>query len=134
GFDDHYRLGVDGGYVGDHGFDGLGVEAVGLGVVIRWGGDDDVVGAPIGLCLVGGGGEVEGFAGQVVLNVVIDDGGLPGIDLRHPLGVDVIGYHLVVLGQEDGVGEAHVAQAGYGNFHNNKMSVGLTAKTLADVR
>ena len=41
--DDHHRLGVDGHHVLNEGFDGAGVEVVGLVVIVAGGGDDEQV-------------------------------------------------------------------------------------------
>jgi len=58
----------------------LGVEVVGFGVVIGWCGDDDVVGAGVGIDLVQRGAEVEFFAGEEVFDLGIFDGRLLAIE------------------------------------------------------
>ena len=55
--------------------------------------------------------------GQVVLQLGVFNGAALAVEHGHLLGDDVNGHHFVVLGQQNGVGQADVAGAGYGDFH-----------------
>ena len=57
-FDDHGGIRIDGHDVTDHGFNGLGIEVVGFGVVVSGGGDDDVVGPFVSVFFIQRGTEV----------------------------------------------------------------------------
>src|SRR5699024_3049475 len=90
---------------------------VGAVVVVGGGGDDDVVGVRVGLLRVQGGPQRQLPGGQVVLQLGVDDGGAAGVDELDLGRVDVQGHHVVVLGQDDGVGQPDVAGAGDGDLH-----------------
>ncbi len=94
-----------------------GIEEVFLGVVVRGGGDDDIIGIGIGSPAVEGGGQVQRFLFQVLLDIIILNGTLPPVDSLHLFGDDVHGHDLVPLGQEGGDGKADVAGACYCDFH-----------------
>jgi hypothetical protein len=70
GFDYHRRIRIEFYDVVDDVFDGPGVEVVGLGVVVGGGGDDDVVGADIGVLFVQRGAEIK----RPVLEEIFDLG------------------------------------------------------------
>jgi hypothetical protein len=57
-----------------------------------------------------------------VLKLGVFDGALPGVELVHLGGHNVDGHHLVVLGQQHGVGQTDVAGAGDGNFHRRDQA------------
>ena len=117
GFDDHHRVGVDGEYVFDDRFDAACVEEVGLGVVVGGRGDDDEVCVGVCVVLVERGAEVKRLVAQVALDFGIGDGRAAVVEHGHLLRDDVECHHLVVLGEEDGVGESDVAGLCDGDFH-----------------
>ena len=74
GLDHHHRRRVDGHHLAHHRLHRTRVEIVGLGVVIRWRGDDDKVGPRIRIVRVQRGPQVQRLVRQVMLNVGIHDG------------------------------------------------------------
>jgi len=99
----------------------LGVEVVGLGVVVRGGGDDDVVGTGVGIGFVQRGAEVEFLVFEVVFDFGVFDGRLFAVEHRDFFGDDVERDHFVVLGEEDGVGKSDVAGSGDGYLFRGKV-------------
>ena len=79
--------------------------------------DDDVVRAGVGFALVERSFEVQFLVCQVVFDLHILDGRLLAVKHLHLLRDDVDGHDLIVLGKQDGVGEADVAGSGDGDFH-----------------
>ena len=117
GLDDDDGVGVDGHDLADRRFHRGGVKVVFHRVVVGGGGDHHKVRVPVGRVPVGGGGEMEGLVGQIVLDLRVGQGGLLGVDLVH-LGLhQVYRRHLVVLGQQYGVGQANIASTGNSDFH-----------------
>ena len=117
GLDDDDGVGVDGHDLADRRFHRGGVKVVFHRIVVGGGGDHHKVRVPVGRVPVGGGGEMEGLVGQIVLDLRVGQGGLLGVDLVH-LGLhQVHRRHLVVLGQQYGVGQAYIASTGNGDFH-----------------
>lgn len=117
GFDDHHRLRVDAHHILNHRFDRTGIEVVGLGIVVGWCGDDDVIRPGICFALVQRGLEIEFFIGEVILDLGIFDRRLLAVKHRNFFGNDIDRDHFIVLGKQDGVGEADVAGSGDGDFH-----------------
>ena len=106
--DDHDGVGVDLHDVAHDALDGAGVEVVGVRVVVRRRRDDDEVGARVGLLLVEGEGQVELTVGEEVDDLLVLDRAGAGIEHLHAAGVDVEADDLVVLGQQDGHGQADI--------------------------
>ena len=71
----------------------------------------------------GGGAQVQRIVLHIVGNLVVFGGGLLVIQHVHLLAHDVQRHHLVVLGQQHGVGKAHVAGSGYGDLHRMAILV-----------
>ena len=117
GFDDDDGLGADALDLGEDGFDGRCVEVVRLCVIVRRSGDDDQVCVPVRAVAIHGGGEVEILVRQVVFDVIVDNRGFLPVDHIHFFLDDVHGSDLMVLGEEDGIGEADVACACNCDFH-----------------
>ena len=108
-------------HLGDGGLDRAGVKVIGLGVVVGGGGDDHIVGMGIGMLGIGGGLQVQGHVLQVVGQVGIFDRRATRLDRLHFMFHGVIGHDLMVLGQQDGIGQAHIAQASDCDFHGEMM-------------
>jgi len=66
-FDDHDSIWGNGQHVLHHALNTFGVEVVGFYVIVSGCGDDDVICAGVGICLVQRGAQVQGFIGQIVL-------------------------------------------------------------------
>jgi hypothetical protein len=49
------------------------IEVVGFRVVISRGGDNDIIGAPIGIMLIRGGAKIQLFCRQILFNFFIND-------------------------------------------------------------
>ena len=128
GLDDHHRARIDGQHVFDHCFDRAGVEVVGLGIVVGRGGDDDVIGAGVSLLLIQRGLEIERAMGEIVFDLDIFDRRLFAVQHRHFFGQDIERHHLIVLGEQNGIGESDVAGSGDGDFHGDisEFASGLT--------
>jgi len=120
-FDNHHRLWVDGHHVLNHRFYRLGVEVVGVNVVVGRRGDDDKAGTGIGVYLVQRGAQAQRLVRQVVFQLSVFNGALLAVKQGHFVGVQVNAHHFVVLGQQNGVGQAYVAQAGDGDFHGKLL-------------
>jgi len=54
---------------------------------------------------------------EVVLDLRIHDGRFLAVQLRHLLGNDVERDDLIVLREQDGIGQPNVACSGNGDFH-----------------
>ncbi len=119
--DDHHGLGVDFKYEVDDFFYVGGVEVVLHRVVVGGGSDDHEVGVGIGGTSVEGSGEVEGLLCQVLLYVVVLDGGDAIVDFLNFLGNDVNGADVMVLGKEGCDAQTDVACSGYGYFYIFKV-------------
>ena len=78
------------------------------------------------------GTQVEVFVLEVVFDFGVFDGRLLAIEHRDFFGDDVERDHFVVLGEEDGVGEADVAGSGDGDFHKGRFKVQGTRKIRFD--
>ena len=111
--DDHHRIGVDLKHQVDHLLHVGGVEVVAHRVVVRRCGDDHEVRVGVGLPAVQCGGEVQRLLGKIPLYVLVLDGRLPAGEHLHLLRDDVHGGHVMVLGQQRGYAQSHVARAGY---------------------
>ena len=102
----------------DDGFYSAAVEEVLLGVIVGRGGNDDVVGVPIGTGCVCGCREVKraraafGFC-EVLFYVVILNGADVVVEFFDFLRHDVYCGDMIVLRKQDGQGEADVAGACY---------------------
>ena len=118
GFDDHRGIGVDAQHQVDDLLDVGGIEEVLDRVVVGRRGDDDELRVPVGCGAVEGGGEAEGLLGEVFLDVFVLDGADAAVEHVYLLRDDVHGGDVVVLGQQGGDAQAHVAGAGNCNFHN----------------
>jgi len=103
--------------------DRAGVEEVAFLVVVRGGGDDDVVGVAVRRLGVGRRRQPQLARREIVLDLAVDDRRPPRVDQVHAVGVDVDGDDVVVLGQDDGVGQAHVAEPGDGDLHAPSLGV-----------
>ena len=127
GLDDHHGGRIDLQYQVDDLLHVGGVEVVPDRVVVRRGGDDDVLGVRVCPAAVQGGRQVQGFLRQVLLDVLVLDRGPAAVDQVYLLGDDVHGGDTVVLGQQGGEAESNVACAGYGDavrfhrFYETKM-------------
>lgn len=117
GFDDHDGLGVHRHDLPDDRLHGGGVKVVFHRVVVGGGGDDDVVRLPVGGLAVCGGSEAQRFGGQILLDLPVRQGGLPRVDEVHLFPHQVHRRHLVVLGEQYGVCQAHVTRACDCDFH-----------------
>ncbi len=117
GLDDHDRLRVDGHDLAHHRFDGLGVEGVGVGVVVGGRGDEHEVGALVSVARVEGGTKVQWLVGQKRFDVGILNRGTPLVEQGHFVGHNVDRHHLVPLRQQHGVGQTHITQSSNSDFH-----------------
>ena len=97
GLDDHDCVRIDLHHQIDDGFHCGGVEEVLLAVVVGRGGDDHEVGVRVGLLAVERGGEVQFLLGEVLLDVVVLDRGLTGVDHVDLRRDDVHSGHLMML-------------------------------------
>lgn len=70
---------------------------------------------------------------KVFLNLSVDDGKGLAIEHRHRLGDDVEHNHFVVLSQQNGIGQANVAGAGNGDFHEGRYSRGFRTRTMSGI-
>ena len=111
--DDHHRIGVDLKHQVDHLLHVPGVEVVPGRVVVGGGRDDHEVRVGVGLPAVQCGGEVQRLLGKIFLYVLVLYRGLPPGEHLHLLRDDVHGGHVMVLGQQRGYAQSHVARAGY---------------------
>ena len=103
-----------------------GVEEIAGRVVVSRSGDDHEVCVLVALLRVQRGLQVQGFVGQVILNVVVLDGRLPAVHHFHALRHHIHGRHLMALRQQGGNAHSYVASACNGDFHHtvyNKSSV-----------
>ena len=116
GLDDHNRVRVDLHDQIDDGLHGGGVEEVLLAVVVGRGGDDHEVSVRVGLLAVERGGEVQFLLGEVLLDVVVLNRGLTGVDHVDLRRDDVHGGDLMVLRQQRGQTQSHIAGAGHGDL------------------
>ena len=116
GFDDHGGLWVCLQHQLNHGFYGGGIEIVFLAVIIGGGGDDDKVRISVGIFAVQRGSQVQLFFGQILFNIFVLNGGFALVDQLHLFRDNIHGSHVVVLAQQRGNGEAHIACTGYGNI------------------
>ena len=118
GFDDHHGLRVDAQHILNHRLNRACVEVVGLRVVVGGGGDDNVVRPGVGFLFIQRRTEVEGFVGQVVLDLSIFNGGLPAVEHVYFGGDDVDRHNFIVLGQQDSIGQTYVTGADNGDFQS----------------
>ena len=95
----------------------VGVEEVLLGVVVRGGRNDDIVGILICLFSIEGGPQIQFFFGQIFFYVIILDWGDAIVDLLDFLGNDIHGCDVVVLCQQSGDTHTDIAGTCYCNFH-----------------
>ena len=115
GFDDHGCSRVDFEDLFDDGFHGGAVEEVLFTVVVGGSRDDDEVGGFVSVFRVQGGGQVKFLLGQIFFDVFVLDGGDTAVNHVHFFGDDVHGCDVVMLRQECGDGQAHVARTGHGD-------------------
>ena len=94
-----------------------GVEIVLYRVVVGGGGYHHKVCVGIGSAAVEGGGEVERLFGQILFDVVVLYGRDVAVEFFHLFGHHVNGCHVMVLRQQGGNAQAHVACAGHGNTY-----------------
>ena len=113
GLDDHHRVRVDLQHQVDHLLHVAGVKMVLDRIVVGRGRDDHVVRVGVGLPAVQCGGEVQRLLGKIFLYVLVLYRGLPAGEHLHLLRDDVHGGHVMVLGQQRGYAQSHVARAGY---------------------
>ena len=124
------RLDDDGGLRGvvanvrDHRLDARRVEVVRLRVVVRGRGDDDEGRAGVGVGRIRRRAQVQRLRREVVLQLAIDDRGPALVDRLHPRGVEIECGDLIVLGEDDGVGQAHVTEADDCDFHTDTLDAG----------
>ena len=93
------------------------VEIVLLRVVVGRRGDNHEVGIAVGGGPVEGGREVQVLLREVLLDIFILYGRLAPVDHIDLLGDDVDGFHLMVLAEQCGDAQSHVASAGYRYFN-----------------
>ncbi len=117
--DDHHSIGVDTEDEVDDILDMMGVEEVLDGVVVGGGCDDNKVGILICCLAVEGCHEVQFLLPQVLLDILVLDGGDPVVDLLHFLGDDIYRCYLVVLCQEGCDRESHISCSCNCNFDHN---------------
>ncbi len=124
------RLDDDGGLRGvradvrDHRLDARRVEVVRLRVVVGGRGDDDEGRASVGVGRIRRRAQGQRLRREVILQLVVDDRGPALVDRLHPPAVEVEGCDLVVLGEDDGVGQAHVSEADDCDFHTDTLDGG----------
>ena len=102
--------------VGHDRFHGRRVKEIPRRVVVGGRRDDDKGRAGVGLLRVERGAKVQILARQKSPHVGIVDGRLPRIQSRYLLRKNIQGNHLVVLRQEQSIGQADIARSHYGNF------------------
>ncbi len=115
--DQDQRIGIDLVHGPRHGFDAGGVEIVGVGIVVRRRGDHREVAAGDGRRQVGGRGQVEPAVGEVFLDIGVDDRALAGIHRGHAVFGNINGGDVVVLGQQHGVRQPHIADTNHSYLH-----------------
>ena len=98
-----------------------GVEVVLYRVVVGGGGYHHKVGVGIGCTAVEGGGEVERLFSQILFNVVVLYGRDVAVEFFHLFGHHVNGCHVMVLRQQGGNTQTHVACAGHGDANILKV-------------
>ena len=82
-------------------------------IVVGRGRDDHEVRVGVGPASVKGGREVQRLLGQVLLYVLVLNGRLPAGEHLNLLRDDVHGGHMMVLGQQRGYAQSHVARTGH---------------------
>ena len=97
--DDHHGIGVDREDQVDDILDVMGVEEVPQGVVVGGCSYDNIVGILVGRSTIEGGGEVELLLGEILLDVVVLNGGTTVVDHVNLLGDDIYCCYLIVLGE-----------------------------------
>ncbi len=117
-FDDDrgVRVGRLGGL--DHLFDRGGVELVAADIIICRRGDDHIVSARQGLLRIQRGGEVKSARGEERFKFSVDDRRLARVEHLDPFGRDVDRHHLIMLRQQDGIGQADIAESENGDLHS----------------
>lgn len=119
GLDDHHCIRVVGHDVIHDQFDGPRIEVVGFGVVVGGCRDDDVVLICVGIGRIERSAEVQRLVCMKVLDFFVFDWGPLLVQQGDFCGDDVQRDYLVVLSQENGAGQANVAGAGNGSFHED---------------
>ncbi|CDA46127.1 unknown [Prevotella sp. CAG:5226] len=94
-----------------------GVEVVLYRVVVGGGGYHHKVGVGIGCTAVEGGSEVERLFSQILFDVVVLYGRDVAVEFFHLFGHHVNGCHVMVLRQQGGYAQGHIACASYGNTY-----------------
>ena len=124
--DDHHSIGVDTEDEVDDVLDMMGVEEVLDGVVVGGGSDDNKVRILICCLAIEGCREVQFLLPQVLLDILVLDGGDPIVDLLHFLGDDIYRCYLVVLCQEGCDRESHISCSCNCNFDHIYFSLLFT--------
>ena len=125
GLDDHNGLGIALDNQPDHILHRGGVEKVLLAVVVGRRGNDHEVRVGVGLPGIQRGGQIQFLPGQVLLDVLVLDGGFPIVDQLHLLGHNVHRGDLVMLGKQRGDGQPHIPGARHRDFQVLKISHSL---------
>ncbi len=108
GFDDHYRIGVNGKHIADNGLDAGGVEVVSLRIVISRCRDNYVIRITICIVLISRCTKIKLFRRQVLFDLFVNNRGfflVQHLDLRRD---DIQSHHFMVLGNQNTVRQTYI--------------------------
>ena len=111
-----------------------GIEKVLLIVIVGWGCHDHIIRIPVGGLRVGGGPEVQRRLPQILFDLRIPDGGLLPVQHFYLAGNHIHGPHLMVLRQQHGKGQAHIADSGNRNLHSCSSTRFLSSEECSTYR
>ena len=101
----------------DHRLHAGRIKVIFLRVIVRRGGHNDKVCPAVSSLCVQRRRQIHLVVGQILLDLRVRNGALAAVDHLHLFGQNVHRPHLMILGQKDAVGHAHISCARYGNFH-----------------
>lgn len=115
--DDHHGFGIDRQHQIDHLLHMARIEIVLDGIIVRRRGNDHELRIAIGGRPVERGLQMQRFFRQILFDVLVLNGRLTAVYQIYLLGNDIHGHDLMMLGQERGDGQAHIAGSGNCYLH-----------------
>lgn len=125
GLDDHDSVRIDVQHFLNDALHGRSVKEILVRVVVRRRGDDDVVRAGESVLRVEGRPEMEGLLGKILRDLPVHDGRLLFIQHLYFFGNDIQRHHVIVLGEQYPVRQAHIARPCDSNLHNDPPFISI---------